>query len=65
LNKLAKEMPRSFCVITVESAYDPETSKTTYEYTNHRVLVGKQESIDKLKEAFKDVKGSFEVREQE
>lgn len=64
LNKLAKDMPRSFCVITVEAAFDPNTSKTTYKYTNHRVLVGKQESIDKLKEAFKDVKGSFEIKEQ-
>lgn len=64
LSKLAKEMPRSFCVITVESAYDPKTEKTTFDYTNHRVLVGKQESIDALKKAFADVKGSFEVKEQ-
>jgi hypothetical protein len=57
-------MPRSFCVITVESKYNPHSKKTFHEYTNHRVLVGKQESIDQIKGRFGDIKGTFEVREQ-
>lgn len=35
------------------------------QYQNYRVLVGKQDSIDKLKAAFEEkVKGSFKVNEQ-
>ena len=56
-------MVKSFCVLTVESKFNPASGKTTFDYINHRVLVGKQESIDKLKVAFADVKGSFELKE--
>lgn len=65
LSTIAKDMPRSFCVVTLENSYHPSSGKTFSKYNNHRVLVGKQESIDTLKTAFEDkVKGTFEVNNQ-
>jgi len=61
----AKEMPRKFCVITLTQVYFPSTGKSLYKYVNHRVLVGKQESIDLLMGHFEEnVKGSFEINKQ-
>lgn len=67
LKELAKEMPRSFCVMVLDNGYTPSTGKWKGTFTNHRVLVGKRESIDALKAAFdeKVPKGSWEVSLQE
>jgi hypothetical protein len=65
LKAVAKDMPRSFCVIVLESSYHPSTKKSYSQYKNYRVLVGKQESIDTLKTAFGEkLKGTFEIDEQ-
>jgi len=53
-------MMRSFCVIVLENVH--LVDKTVSQYSNYRVLVGNQDSIDKLKAAFGEkVKGSFKV----
>jgi hypothetical protein len=41
-------MPRCFCVIVASSEYIPNSGKTFTKYENYRVLVGKQENIDKM-----------------
>jgi len=65
LPKLAENMPRSFCVIVLQSSYNPATGKTHSKYENYRVLVGAEESVNALNAAFKEkVKGTFEVNEQ-
>ena len=61
---LTKKMKASFCVVTCKALFNPNTGKTFADYTNHRVLVGKQSSIDKFKEVMADIKGSFEIKEQ-
>jgi len=61
LQKVAKGMQRSFCVIVLQTAFDPKTGKSLSKYENYRVLVGKQESIDKLSAAFQAVQGTFEI----
>lgn len=63
LSTAAKGMARSFCVLVFEQEFNPVTGKTKSEFTNHRVLVGKQESIDLLKSAMEErVKGCFQLR---
>ena len=47
MREVAKEMQRSFCVITVESKH-PSGGKPRFNYCNHRVLVGKQGSVNKF-----------------
>jgi len=42
----ATGMMRNFCVVTMQAAFDPMSSKWTSEFTNHRVLVGPQDKID-------------------
>lgn len=64
LKKAAKDMQRSFCVMVVNSQFNPKTRKTFSSYKNYRVLVGKQENIDTLQAAFKEkVTGSYEVQD--
>jgi len=36
----AKKMVRAFCVLVLNSKYDPPTGKTSNTYENYRVLVG-------------------------
>jgi len=69
LKKLAKEMPRSFCVMVFSNGYNVTTEKWKGTFTNYRVLVGKQDSIDKLKKAMeekvdKGAKGKYEIEMQ-
>ena len=64
LKEAAKSVPRGFCVITCEAKFNPKNGKTFYDYTNHRIVMGKEDSVNKFKEAFKDLKGSWEVKEQ-
>jgi len=66
LKEAAKDMPRSFCVLVLEQEYNPSTGNSNTKFTNYRVLVGKQESIDLLKSAMDEkVKGCFELKLQE
>jgi len=67
LKALAKEMPRSFCVMVFSNGYTPNTQKWKGSFTNYRVLVGKQDSIDQLKKAMdeKVAKGKYEIEMQE
>lgn len=67
LKALAKEMPRSFCVMVFSNGFDPSTEKWKGTFTNYRVLVGKQDSIDQLKKAMdeKVAKGKYEIEMQE
>jgi len=64
---LAKEMPRSFCVMVFKNNYDPSTEKWKGTFTNYRVLVGKQDSIDAIKKLMdeKVAKGKYEIELQE
>ena len=64
LKEAAKSVPQGFCVITCEAKFNPKNGKTHYDYTNHRIVMGKEDSVNKFKEAFKDLKGSWEVKEQ-
>ena len=65
LKEAAKDMPRKFCVITLEQHYSPQNDSSLFRYMNHRVLVGKQDSIDLLSKHFEEnVKGSFEINNQ-
>jgi hypothetical protein len=63
LKEAAKDMPRKFCVVVLEQHYSPQNDSSLFKYTNYRVLVGKQESIDLLAKHFEEnVKGSFEIK---
>lgn len=53
-------MMRNFCVLTMEAAYDPTSAKWTSVYTNHRVLVGPKEKVEKCKAAIEAVMGTEE-----
>lgn len=62
ITAIAKNMPRAFCVFTYEMKYDISNGKSTAEWKNYRVLVGKQADIDTCKEVIEsEVKGDFEV----
>ena len=53
-------MARSFCVITLVTLHLAD--KSVSEYTNHRVLVGPQASIDALETAMSTgLTGSWEL----
>jgi hypothetical protein len=54
-------MQRAFCVIVCQTKHDIASGTSKSKYENYRVLVGKQESIDKLSTAFEAIKGSFEI----
>lgn len=61
LKTACNDMQRAFCVIVYQQDFHPN-KKVYQSYENFRVLVGKKENVEKLKEAFeKDVKGSFKV----
>lgn len=59
---VAKNMPRAFCVMVYEESYDVNTEKSSVDWKNYRVLVGKQADIDVCKaEIEASVIGDFEV----
>jgi len=62
ISAVAKDMPRAFCVMVYEEKCDPKTGKSTVDWKNYRVLVGKQDSINTCKELIDEkVKGNFEI----
>jgi hypothetical protein len=66
LKKAAESLIRAFNVFVFEQTLVPNTGKTTSEYNNYRVLMGKQEGIDSVKQILADnFTGSFEVELQE
>jgi len=57
-----RDMPRAYCVLEFTDTFDVATSERKFEYKNYRVLVSKQENIDKCKKELDDfVKGDFQV----
>merc|ERR1712100_435102 len=53
--KHAKNMPRAFCVMVYEESFDVTTGKSSIDWKNYRVLVGKQEAIDAVKKSIENI----------
>lgn len=65
IQEAVKSMARVFNVIVFETAYSPSSGSSGGQYTNHRVFVGPQASIDKFSSTIEaKCKGSFEVKSQ-
>jgi len=57
----ATGMMRNFCVITLDAKYKPSTGKWSSEFTNHRVIVGKEkDKVDSVKAKIEEKMGKGE-----
>jgi len=57
-------MMRNFCVLTLEAAFDPFSDKWTSTFTNHRVLVGPKEKVEKCQQAIEAKLGTKDAKKE-